>query len=134
MTLYYYNLLNDGCESKFTINSPGTEGSVGLFNIAVPSASCGAPVLLNEKNYLISNFSKIFPWRNYFVKFYLHCIHSLINYFNDHSILRGKNSIICTYTFPKKLKKCKIIGIFVPFSRILWEKISIKNKVFWKIS
>ena len=57
MTLYYYNLLNDGCESKFTINSPGTEGSVGLFNIAVPSASCEAPVLLNE-NFFIFNYSK----------------------------------------------------------------------------
>ena len=49
-----YNLLNDGCESKFTINSPGTEGSVGLFNIAVPSASCGAPVLLNEKKTILN--------------------------------------------------------------------------------
>ena len=54
MILYYYNLLNEGCESKFTINSPGTEGSVGLFNIAVPSASCGAPVLLNEKKTILN--------------------------------------------------------------------------------
>ena len=55
MILYYYNLLNEGCESKFTINSPGTEGSVGLFNIAVPSASCGAPVLLNEKKTIFNS-------------------------------------------------------------------------------
>ena len=38
-------LLNAGWESKLTINSPGTWGSEGLFNMAVPSATCGAPVL-----------------------------------------------------------------------------------------